>query len=209
MKLDKNKTLWVVIFLLAVVALVEAALLANYKYNKSPKMKITRLAMPHFTKGKRVDYELHPLTRINRMQHQMNRIFDQHFFQGKPDFNRPIMEWKFQPAVDISENPRGYTMKIDLPGMDKTAINVKVAGNSLVVSGRRKHQQQQQEQTAAGKMWVQERASGYFARRIQLPPAVDKKAIEANYENGVLTVIMPKNSKNDGAGNNVFNIEVN
>jgi HSP20 family protein len=100
-------------------------------------------------------------------------------------------------------------MKIDLPGMDKTAINVKVAGNSLVVSGRRKHQQQQQEQTAAGKMWVQERASGYFARRIQLPPAVDKKAIEANYENGVLTVIMPKNSKNDGAGNNVFNIEVN
>ncbi len=96
----------------------------------------------------------------------------------------------FTPACDIIENSDEFDVRIDLSGMDKEEIDLKVTENVLSVKGERK--------TVEGKepRYIRrERKTGFFSRSFVLPEDVDTERIQARFRDGVLSIEVPKLSK--------------
>lgn len=114
--------------------------------------------------------------------------FDQ-MFEGFGRFPMAYDERNFTPAVELTENDDHYLVSVDLPGMKKDEIKIEMQNNILSISGERKR-----EVNAGAKEKVQryERSYGFFRRSFTLPNTVDSEKIEAQYENGVLQILLPK-----------------
>lgn len=102
---------------------------------------------------------------------------------------RPIERELFQPHMDLEENESAYLMTIDLPGVKKEDVQVNLNGNILTVSGERKRMETVTDKNGTRK---EERAYGKFQRSFTLPETVNAEKIEANLENGVLSLALPK-----------------
>lgn len=138
-----------------------------------------------------------PFAEMQRMQQQMDQMFQHSLnrFNKSPQFkNFSSTGISFTPEIDIKESEKEYVAKLDLPGMDKATIDVKVDDRLLTVSGTRK---EQKEEKTDDNFFRQEISYGHFSRAIPLPGPIDQDAMEAKYENGVLTVKMPKKGKSD------------
>ena len=94
-----------------------------------------------------------------------------------------------QMKVDVKENEGSYTVCAEVPGVPKEDIHVSVEGN--VVSLRAEVRQQDQ-QTEGEKVLRSERYYGAVARSFQLPSDIDAGQCKARYDNGVLTLTLPK-----------------
>lgn len=94
-----------------------------------------------------------------------------------------------QMKVDVKENENAYTVCAEVPGVPKDDIHVSVDGN--VVSLRAEVRQQDQ-QTEGEKVLRSERYYGAVARSFQLPSDIDAGQCKARYDNGVLTLTLPK-----------------
>lgn len=92
------------------------------------------------------------------------------------------------PAADILEAETGITLRVDLPGHDAKSIQVKVENDVLTVRSERKAEPVEQ----GTSLRRQERAHGVYARSFALPDNVDSTRVEARYENGVLTLTLPR-----------------
>ena len=100
---------------------------------------------------------------------------------------------EFMPALDVTEDDKQVTVKAELPGVDPENVDVTVDGNILTLSGRKEESHEDQ-----GKDYYRsERTFGSFRRRVELPQSVDPDNVDAQYDNGVLTVHLAKKS---GAG---------
>ena len=98
--------------------------------------------------------------------------------------------------VDIADNGDTLTVKADLPGMEKDKIEVSLAGGrTLTIEGQREIFAKEETKD----MVRQERVSGRFKRVIDLPVECKPQGIKANYENGVLTITLPKAVKTQEA----------
>lgn len=105
------------------------------------------------------------------------------------EWTRPV-RWQreFRPAVDVSEEENHYLVTADVPGMKAEDLDITVENNVLSVSGERKFEKKDDKQ---GYHRI-ERHFGSFKRSFTLPEGVDTEAIEANVENGALTIRIPK-----------------
>jgi HSP20 family protein len=110
-------------------------------------------------------------------------------------FNRPA--WRFpvegrgwMPAVDVFEKGDKFVVKAELPGMKEEDIDVSVIGNTLAIKGEKKTESEVKE----ADYYRCERAYGSFYRTIPLPSTVDASKIEAEFEDGVLEVSLPKSA---------------
>jgi HSP20 family protein len=117
----------------------------------------------------------------------LNRAIDQAF--GPTFTNRAWV-----PALDVVEKKDAYEVHAELPGVDKSQIDVKFEQNVLTIRGTK------ESKATAGKdaelrVYAAERASGSFERSIRLPEFVDGEHITATFENGLLTVSVPKAPK--------------
>ncbi len=92
------------------------------------------------------------------------------------------------PPVDIYENENAFVATADLPGLEKNDIEVSLEDNVLTVSGERNYAKNGEE----GSFRRIERAYGTFRRSFTLPTGVDAAKVEARFENGVLTLTLPK-----------------
>ncbi|MEM7581938.1 MAG: Hsp20/alpha crystallin family protein [Acidobacteriota bacterium] len=92
------------------------------------------------------------------------------------------------PAVDIRETDGAFVATADLPGLTKEDIDVSIEDNVLTVSGERKFE----DASDNGTFRRVERAYGTFRRSFTLPRGVDSSKVEAKFENGVLTLDIPK-----------------
>jgi HSP20 family protein len=92
------------------------------------------------------------------------------------------------PPVDIYENEDAFIATADLPGLDKKDIEVSLEDNMLTVSGERSYEKNGQQ----GSFRRVERAYGTFRRSFALPAIVDAAKVDARFENGVLTLTLPK-----------------
>lgn len=91
-------------------------------------------------------------------------------------------------ALDVREDDHGYNVKASLPGIDPENLDISFSENKLTIQGK-----VQAESVDENAKWhLRERHSGEFMRSITLPAAVDADAIQAAYENGVLTLALPK-----------------
>ncbi|MEZ4743846.1 MAG: Hsp20/alpha crystallin family protein [Bdellovibrionota bacterium] len=98
---------------------------------------------------------------------------------------------EFVPACDIEETESEYHLSMDVPGLEKDDIRIEVVGNSVSISGERK---QEKEEKGANQYRL-ERSYGKFNRTFTLPDGVKEENIEANYDNGVLCLTLPKSEK--------------
>lgn len=92
------------------------------------------------------------------------------------------------PALDVYENKDNFVVKAELPGMKKEDIEVSLHDGSLSISGERKTESKHEE----GEVYRAERFFGRFQRTVTLPTAVAADKVKAAYNEGVLTITLPK-----------------
>ena len=92
------------------------------------------------------------------------------------------------PAVDIKETQEALHFAIELPGMTKDNLEITVENNILTIAGERKFEKE----TKGEEYHRLERAYGTFSRSFTLPTGVRTDKVEANFENGVLRLDLPK-----------------
>jgi len=98
---------------------------------------------------------------------------------------------RFVPSVDISENDKGYDLEVCVRGMKKDDIKLEVEGNTLHISGEKKVEDKKEDKT----VHRVESQYGYFHRSFELPEEAQLDKIEANYQDGVLNIHVPKDVK--------------
>jgi len=104
-------------------------------------------------------------------------------------FGRPLLEGsRFTPAVDIEEQDDRFVLRADLPGIREKDLDLQVHDGTLRLTGKREDQREEKRGSAT----FRERTFGGFTRQFTLGPNVDAEKIEASYEDGVLTVVLPK-----------------
>ncbi len=92
------------------------------------------------------------------------------------------------PAIDFTESDTRYMIAAELPGLEKTDLDISVQDGMLVLSGEKRSALDETQDN----IHVSERRYGEFQRAFSLPPdAVDSK-IDAHFENGVLTITIPR-----------------
>ena len=123
-----------------------------------------------------------PFREIAEMQRQLDRVFDEVWNGTESSYEANWM------PVDVTETEGSYTVVADLPGLNPDDINVNFHDGVLTISGEI-HQNTANEDD---RILVRERTYGKFSRRINLPMSVDADNITAAYDNGVLTLELPK-----------------
>jgi HSP20 family protein len=97
------------------------------------------------------------------------------------------------PATDVVENEREIRVITELPGMNADDLDIDLENNVLTIRGEK--QEERTEEGEEGTYHLSERRYGQFSRSFILPRDVDSDQIEASFENGVLTVRIPKSEK--------------
>ncbi|MBS0508330.1 MAG: Hsp20/alpha crystallin family protein [Proteobacteria bacterium] len=125
-------------------------------------------------------------------------LFDDFFKDFAPGFYvRPLhgdaLPEPSQIKIDVKEDDAAYTVHAEVPGVPKEDINVSIDGN--VVSLRAEVRQHDQKKDGE-KLLRSERYYGSVARSFQLPLEVDAAQAKARYDNGVLTLTLPKKQGN-------------
>ncbi|MBN1919132.1 MAG: Hsp20/alpha crystallin family protein [Verrucomicrobia bacterium] len=98
-------------------------------------------------------------------------------------------EHAFSLRMDTEETDKAYVYRLDMPGMEKDAIVVEVEDNVLTISGERNEQVEEEKD---GQTVRREIVYGSFTRAVTLPGNADAEAITSKYDNGVLTITVPK-----------------
>jgi HSP20 family protein len=124
-----------------------------------------------------------PFADLTRLRQQIDRMMDEGGSTGKPREGGRV--WR--PLVDLFEDADALTLKLDLPGVDREKLDVQITGEELVIRGERTWTPPQQ-----GSCVHSERPYGQFHRAFRLGVPVQSDRVEANYEDGVLVVRLPK-----------------
>lgn len=96
---------------------------------------------------------------------------------------------RWSPAVDVREDDQSIDLDFELPGMKPEDVTVNVENGILSVSGEKRAERKEGEE---GRYHMTERTYGSFFRSFQLPQGVDENQIHAEFDNGVLSVRIPK-----------------
>jgi HSP20 family protein len=118
------------------------------------------------------------------LQEHVNRLFGNVLEHSGEESN--LTSWA--PAVDIYETEHELVVKADLPEVDPKELDIRVENNLLTIRGERKFEKKVNEDNYLRV----ERAYGSFSRSFSLANTVNADAIKADYQNGVLTLTIPK-----------------
>lgn len=125
-----------------------------------------------------------PFRGVTTLQDQVNRLFNDVFDRKGEESS--LSAWA--PAVDIYETEHELVVKADLPDVDPKDLDIRVENNILTIRGERKFEKKVSEENYLRV----ERSYGSFARSFTLANTVNADAIKADYQNGVLTLTVPK-----------------
>ena len=132
---------------------------------------------------------------------EMDRLFDR--FAGGFGMLSPRRwfaepSWTYEssfsfptPAVEVTEDDKGYKITAELPGLEEKDIEITVAGGLLTIKGEKSYEKDDKNKNRH----VSERAYGSFRRSFALPDGVDADKIGADMAKGVLTVTLPKTAQ--------------
>ncbi|HVN56337.1 MAG TPA: Hsp20/alpha crystallin family protein [Anaerolineaceae bacterium] len=124
-----------------------------------------------------------PVRDMLSLRRTMDRLLGGETFDE--EFNRSL-NWNL--PLDVSENQEEYIVKASLPGVNPDDLDISVDGNTLTIRAEVKADEEKKGET----YHLRERRYGVFSRSITLPSTVKADAIEASYDNGVLTLKLPK-----------------
>ncbi|MBI1804440.1 MAG: Hsp20/alpha crystallin family protein [Ignavibacteriae bacterium] len=130
----------------------------------------------------------HPVSDLTNeivgMQREIDRMFER-FRGGTVDDSHASM---WIPAVDVVEKESEFIVKAELPGVDRKDVKITVQNDILTISGEKRHEEEKNDRNYQRV----ERSYGSFQRSFTLPSTVANDRIEAAYDNGILTVSIPK-----------------
>ncbi|NLD99197.1 MAG: Hsp20/alpha crystallin family protein [Fibrobacter sp.] len=131
---------------------------------------------------------MNTLIRYSNPSATLSNILDSFFDLNAMDTFFTAGNW---PKVDITESDDGYTIKADLPGMDKSDVSIVVDNGVLRIEGERKNETSGEENLFSHYECI----TGKFSRSFSLPEEIESEHIEAKMANGVLTVALRKTEK--------------
>lgn len=149
---------------------------------------------------RRVPMEWEPLEAFRRQIDRMFEDFGRGFGLWRPfggsllDFRPswPAEEgWIRAPAVDVCEKDKQYEITAELPGMDPSNVEVKLANGILTIKGEKKEEKEEKQKD----YHLSERRFGSFQRSFQVPEGIDEDKVQANFDKGVLTITLPKSAE--------------
>jgi len=116
------------------------------------------------------------------LREAMDQLFDE-------AFTRPFGMSEFSmPAIDLYQTNEDVIVKAELPGMTAEDVEISVAGDMLTLKGE--IQRKDEREDAA--YLIREQRYGRFERSLMLPTEVQSDKAQAEFENGILTVTLPK-----------------
>lgn len=157
--------------------------------------------LPELISGSKIS----PFREMSRLQRSIDRLFDDMMapflgsslvspsLLGSMHPSRGMIEEQmgsqtFIPPMDIEETDNQYIVNVDLPGVTKNDITIETRDNQLIICGERKAEKVEEK----GVRHAVERYHGCFQRSFMLPTTVNADQIQANFENGVLQIVIPK-----------------
>lgn len=127
-----------------------------------------------------------PIREMATMQSMMDRLFE----DWRPifDANRPASNLL---ALDVHEDDMSYIITTELPGLKPEDIHVRQEGDYLVIEGETRDEKES-ENGNGRRALIKERRFGRYSRHLRLPQDIDFEKAEATYQDGVLTLTLPK-----------------
>lgn len=120
---------------------------------------------------------------INSLHREMNQILDS-LVPTRLGWNvEPIV-----PAAEIQETPEDIRLKLELPGIDAKDLEVQVSAEAVSISGERKEETKTEDKGVTRS----EFRYGQFRRTIPLPTRVENTEVQAEYKDGILSLVLPK-----------------
>ena len=124
---------------------------------------------------------------FNQLREEVNRLFNS---VGEADTSSATASWV--PAVDVHEFDDRFTLFVDLPGVDPSAVDITLENGVLTIGGERTIEQGKE---GRGVRMRLERGGGRFYRRFILPESIDTDQVKATGRNGVLEIQIQKRAK--------------
>lgn len=122
------------------------------------------------------------------IREDFENLFDRLFGRGFAAQPSRVFETIWVPSLDFSENAKEYVVRLEAPGIPKDDLEVNLEGQILTISGRRDFAKEEQNE----EYFWREREQGRFVRTVRLPSAVDPGKVDASYNDGVMTIRVPK-----------------
>jgi HSP20 family protein len=121
---------------------------------------------------------------VFNLQKEMSKMLSN--FWNDDEMLGQLQAW--YPSADISETKDEYLVRLELPGVTKENVKIKLQENVLTIQGEKN----QESETKDRQYHRVERNYGSFSRSFRLPSMVKGEKIDANYKDGVLTIALPK-----------------
>ena len=131
-----------------------------------------------------------PFSELERLSQRIERLFEEMLPVRREDGQ---VERVWAPSVDVYETDRAFMVEVDLPGLKKEDVKITVENNTLTITGERKWKKEVNDEN----VHRQERFYGKFVRSFILPDNVDRDNISASFEDGVLTIEIPKRDREE------------
>jgi HSP20 family protein len=134
---------------------------------------------------------LTPWADFDAFQDRIDRLM------GRMPGPRTEDETSWTPAIDVQEKEGEFVMTAELPGMTDKDVTLDVEQNTLTIRGEKKTEREETKESN-GRWHLVERSWGSFERSFALPGNVDGGKVKAKFENGLLTIHLPKRDPSNG-----------
>ncbi|MBD2480482.1 Hsp20/alpha crystallin family protein [Planktothrix sp. FACHB-1365] len=123
-----------------------------------------------------------PFQEIDSLQREMNRLFDSLALPTEK------MGMSIFPPAELHETPDAVILKLEVPGIDSKDLDIQVSADAVAITGERKSQIQTEEKGVTRS----EFHYGKFHRVIPLPTRIQNTQVQADYQDGILSLTLPK-----------------
>jgi len=127
-----------------------------------------------------------PFHQLSSLRDEIDRLFESPFSALNEGLQPFMSGWS--PALDLYDDKDNFLVKAELPGMKKEDIEIQLHDGVLTLSGERK----QEKKFEGSDIHRSDRFVGKFQRTLTLPSQVDVDKVKASYQDGILTVTLPK-----------------
>lgn len=128
-----------------------------------------------------------PLVNARRLADVIDQAFGAWPFSGEL---APVSS-AWMPATDVVEDKDGLKIVVELPGLRPEDVKLTLENHALTIRGQKQHVTEEKD----ARLHRYERSYGSFERAFSLPDTVDSERISANFENGLLTITLPKSER--------------
>jgi HSP20 family protein len=134
----------------------------------------------------------HPSSMFETLRNEMNRLFDD-FGLGAPLWRQtgwpmPQQALGFETKIEVKDREKDFVITAEVPGVELQDLTLAATPHYISLSGEKKAQKSETDQG----YYNMEREYGFFRRVIHMPCEIDRDHIDAEFANGILTLVIPK-----------------